>query len=229
MRTRSWARRSFARENLINGIKTMGWVIPLTILIWIYAEREQLVTATVTIHVEPRNGDRGRVITFDNASGPRVMSIRADLTGPHGRVEQVQKMLESAEAVLQLDVGSNLVPGATHPVTVQPLGNDQLFVTNGITVTNMLPRELIVYVDPVVTREVDVKPPPDVAKTIDKVTFEPRRVTVSAPQSYFNRHPALEAQADLRVDALPGPNETVAVAVPERNGNSDITLTPATV
>src|SRR5947209_4597412 len=89
MRTRSWARRSFARENLINGIKTMGWVIPLTILIWIYAEREQLVTATVTIHVEPRNGDRGRFITFDSAVGPRVMSIRADLTGPHGRVEQV--------------------------------------------------------------------------------------------------------------------------------------------
>jgi hypothetical protein len=111
------------------------------------------------------------------------------------------------------------------------LGNDQLFVTNGITVTNMLPRELIVFVDPVVTREVEVKPPPDVAKTIEKVTFEPRRVTVSAPQSYFNRHPALEAQADLRLDALTAQSEAVAVAVavPERTTNGDISVTPATV
>ena len=35
----------FTRENLVNFARTMAWVVPLTILIWVYAEREQVATA----------------------------------------------------------------------------------------------------------------------------------------------------------------------------------------
>src|SRR5205807_2622098 len=34
----------FTRENVISNLKTLAWVVPLTLLIWIYAEREQVAT-----------------------------------------------------------------------------------------------------------------------------------------------------------------------------------------
>src|SRR5688572_16294126 len=40
--TRRWARDTFSREQIISSLKSLAWVAPLTVLIWIYAEREQL-------------------------------------------------------------------------------------------------------------------------------------------------------------------------------------------
>ena len=34
----------FTREAVISNLKTLAWVVPLTLLIWIYAEREQVGT-----------------------------------------------------------------------------------------------------------------------------------------------------------------------------------------
>ena len=39
-----WTRftSGFTRENIISNLKTLAWVVPLTLLIWIWAEREQV-------------------------------------------------------------------------------------------------------------------------------------------------------------------------------------------
>ena len=34
----------FTREAVISNLKTLAWVVPLTLLIWIYAEREQVAS-----------------------------------------------------------------------------------------------------------------------------------------------------------------------------------------
>ena len=44
-------------RKIIDGLKSLAWVVPMTILIWVYAEREQVGKQTVIIHVEPRNSD----------------------------------------------------------------------------------------------------------------------------------------------------------------------------
>src|SRR5688572_2465165 len=38
---RRWARDTFSRDQLVAGVKQLAWVAPLTLLIWVYAEREQ--------------------------------------------------------------------------------------------------------------------------------------------------------------------------------------------
>src|SRR4051812_35414680 len=43
--TRRWARDTFSREQLLAGLKQLMLVAPLTLLIWVYAEREQQVPA----------------------------------------------------------------------------------------------------------------------------------------------------------------------------------------
>src|SRR5688572_310859 len=82
-----WTRfhNSLTRENLIAHAKTFAWVAPLTLLIWIYAEREQVnIREDEPVPFELVNGD-----------GNRVVSLRQDtnlilkLTGPRAAVEDV--------------------------------------------------------------------------------------------------------------------------------------------
>src|SRR4051794_13162755 len=54
---RRWARDTFNREQFVAGLKQLMWVAPLTILIWIYAEREQQVDGDVRVTVEVHAGD----------------------------------------------------------------------------------------------------------------------------------------------------------------------------
>src|SRR5690242_1264927 len=54
---RFWV-HAFSRESLFNFAKTMAWVVPLTILIWVYAEREQRDTDPgVTFPIDVRSSD----------------------------------------------------------------------------------------------------------------------------------------------------------------------------
>src|SRR6478735_8471482 len=55
----------FTRENVISHLKTLAWVVPLTLLIWIYAEREQVDTPEdVAVPFELFSVDRGRVVSL---------------------------------------------------------------------------------------------------------------------------------------------------------------------
>src|SRR5215208_2440283 len=57
-RAAEWLRRCLERENLIAGLKTFSWLAPLTLLIWIYAEREQVDRLeNQTIPIEVRSND----------------------------------------------------------------------------------------------------------------------------------------------------------------------------
>src|SRR4051812_28677703 len=56
--TRRWMRDTFSRDQLAAGVKQLMWVAPLTLLIWVYADREQQVPARgVLVPVEVRSTD----------------------------------------------------------------------------------------------------------------------------------------------------------------------------
>src|SRR3954467_3445784 len=58
-------RERFSRENVMNSLRTLAWVVPLTILIWIYAEREQLATEPVVIiPIDVKTTAPNRVVTL---------------------------------------------------------------------------------------------------------------------------------------------------------------------
>jgi hypothetical protein len=221
---RSWARHTLSREALISSFKTFLWVVPLTVMIWIYAEREQLATyPNVPIKIEPQNNDPDhRVVTFTDASG-RTLTISADLMGPHGRLEQVQRQLETSMA-LRLDFDARLDNGI-HRIPTRLLGDDQLFKDNGITVRNIVPDEVTIKIDPVETRELPVQPPAD--NRLVSFTSDPRTVKVSAPQSFFRDRPNLSVRADVTLLDKPGPHEEKVNLAPSFTGRF-VAVTPST-
>lgn len=225
--SRAWARSTFSRESLVSSFKTFLWVAVLTPLIWIYAEREQLATQpNVQIKVQPHNADPSRVVTFGEMGGNSTITVSADLSGPHGRLEQVQKQLEAAGTV-QIEVGSSLDAGP-HRISTRSIGNDLLFVTNGVTVTNFVPSEVTVYIDPIETRELPVQAPNEIRNSIAKISFEPKNVRVSAPASFFRKNPGLFPRAELQSADSPGSHEesvSVAPSIPDPH----LTISPPAV
>src|SRR4051794_4973330 len=70
-------------EQFINFLKNLIWVVPLTLLIWVYAEREQTVTlSTEPISIDVRTNDHNRIV---NLRLPHDKNIIVELSGPRAQ------------------------------------------------------------------------------------------------------------------------------------------------
>src|SRR4051812_25126512 len=82
---RRWSARTFTTENFFAFMKTFAWVAPLTILIWVYAEREQVVQRETTIPIAVKSTDPNRIVSLK----PGDESILAFVGGPRLAVDRV--------------------------------------------------------------------------------------------------------------------------------------------
>ena len=84
-----------AREKAIDVAKTMVWVIPLTLIIWIYAEQEQVIATPANVsNVQLRiNAGDGRYFAVVGSADPTVTSVALKLTGPQEAVRRVSDEL----------------------------------------------------------------------------------------------------------------------------------------
>src|SRR5688572_15344405 len=88
---RRWMRDTFTRENIISNLKTLAWVVPLTFLIWVYAEREQIATyKDEPLPFDLVSLDPNRVVTLNPRQDKNLM---VDLQGPQARVQDVLQRL----------------------------------------------------------------------------------------------------------------------------------------
>src|SRR5688572_6820727 len=89
--TRRWARDTFSREQFVAALKQLAWVAPLTLLIWVYAERAQQTTvADVRFAVEVQsNNPHAYVQLLEPSDG----YASADLTGPRSQLEKLRRDL----------------------------------------------------------------------------------------------------------------------------------------
>ncbi|WP_428938155.1 hypothetical protein [Fontivita pretiosa] len=179
-----WTQRSLTRENFIAGLKTLSWLAPLTLIIWIYAEREQIdridqqqIPVQVISTITDRYVELRRMVDT---------SVIADLSGPKGRLEEIRQkvMLRNGtpSVVITID-DANLSPGQIHELdTAALLASTRVFAGSGVTIGKCSPARLPVFVDVYVERSLDVQPPPDVTNLVGTPIFEPSRVTVRAPR-----------------------------------------------
>src|SRR3954470_1541095 len=87
-----WVRRHLTTSALIDGLKTAAWVVPLTILIWIYAEQEQASSELgQPILVEVASSAPDKIITLLRP-GDNVPT--ADLRGSKSRLDAVRSELK---------------------------------------------------------------------------------------------------------------------------------------
>lgn len=205
-------------EKLIDILKTLAWVAPLTILIWIYAEREQALTQpNVAIPIEVRTTDGGRIIIL---KAPADRNVTATLSGPRTLVEQVIRDLQSGNpehAAVQINIDASKLPrGESSLETARYIANNSRFLRSGISVTQISPPTLRVDIDDFETHSVDVKLPPNLPN-VQEVRFIPSKVNLTAPSQVFKNTDLskLFVVADFsKLGVLEQPGQHVVPGVP---------------
>jgi len=231
-------RSRFTRENVISNLKTLAWVVPLTLLIWIYAEREQVATTKdVAVPFDMVSLDPNVAI---RVRSPSDQNLILELQGPQARLQDVLFKLRGGllPQGLKIEVPTSLEKNREHRLDALSLvRNQKIFVDNGVTVLGCQPAGLDVIVDSIVEKQATIVKPPS-AKNVD-ATFDPPEVKVRGPMSMLT---AVENQnngqlliwADLREDVTKAqPNhydKEVALRRPPGLDDERITVSgPATV
>jgi hypothetical protein len=225
-------RQAAFTAQVIDGLKTLAWVAPLTILIWIYAERKQATTRqNVSIPVEIRVNAKDKLVV------PSDQNFTATLSGPQA---SVQRMIEAIgvptadrHALIQITLDANS-SGELRLSSGDYLLRNPIFRQAGISVRDVLPTTFTVTVFDMEERILPVRAPEGL-KNIANPRFVPSEVTVRAPKQVLeaatknNRDFVL---ADLsKADAInqPGHHDVPGVSVTPAFAPEHVTIEPTTV
>lgn len=207
--TPAWIRSvryAFSAENVREFITTLALVVPLTVLIWVWAEREQTAEykPILTLNVHALNPSRAMSIVDANGDN-RPVNVGVTLVGPKSGVDALRDVINSdaSHARITLEVPDDADPTGTHDVNVQPLLDEQkLFREYGVTVRSAEPNTVKVRSDDLVTRDVKVTVPADYAGRVESITSEPATVRIRGAASLIDK---LAGAGALRADLDVGP------------------------
>jgi hypothetical protein len=227
---RRWARDTFNREQLLSSLRSLAWVAPLTLLIWIYAEREQQFTDTARFQIVVKSADPTQVASLVNASD---QNVNATIKGPKARLGKVKELLDphGASGPVQIVI-DNRQPNQ-YDLDIGPqVQKDPRLADSGITVEATTPPTIRVEVDALQELELPVKADP--LARLPSATFEPATVKVMAPAAVVRAATAkgeLYAKATLPPGLSPGPQHLTAVPVAVEGLASDarVAVRPTTV
>jgi hypothetical protein len=178
----------FSRERLLDFARTLMWVAPLTVLIWVYAEREQIATVSdVSLQVTAHTNGPRQVATITK---PADRLIVVTLEGPRVRLDSLRDQLSAGGLASQLTI--EMPPdGPVGPVTrgtADELNKVALFRSAGVKVTSASPPQITIAVDQLVTRDLVVTADPTAANFDSIPIFDPPVVRVTGPQSVLERY-----------------------------------------
>jgi len=221
---RRWWATTFTRQGMMDALRNLAWVGPLTVLIWVYAEREQVDTQQYPdVPVQ--------IVGNNLAITPDYATISIKLKGPQDGRERVEAAL--GKPGLKIDIGSTTARGNQSINVMDHIQNLPLFSANGVSVTEVTPAEIETRVDDIIDQSIPVQSPPSVTNLENTTHYEPSVVKAHGPKSEINSHLKqgdLIAYADLQsVETLtPGHHEqTVDVYIASKD--TSITLDPPTV
>jgi hypothetical protein len=232
-----WFQECFERDNIVSGLKTLAWLVPMTLLIWVYAEREQVRPLLgQTIPIDVRSSDPNQYVKLMLSGSEKA--IIADLTGPRSRLDELLVAIQPQEGKpsVMLTIPEGLSPGQIHePDVTQLLNHHPMFQSRGITVSNCKPTNLKVFVDRLEEKELEVVKLESITNLASEPIFEPKVIRVRAPASAWiaaQQSGPLHAVADLARSGqlnVEGLHETtVSVFVPNLSADR-IDYTPPTV
>ena len=178
-------------------VKTMLVVVPLTVLIWIYAERAQIGPDKVSLLISAGTVEPNLVADILESD---EQPLTINLNGPRGQVEalkqRLDKLLEDGRYKLTLS-GVDAAVGQHTIDAAQLLNRDPIFANSGVTVTGTAPAQLRVNVDAVISRPATVVLSKDGLKIeLLNQSFDPPTLMLSGPQSAFpSEAPTVSADA----------------------------------
>lgn len=199
------------REKAKEYVKTLAIVIPITLIIWIYAEREQVVVQGVS-DVPVRINSSDPTLDVEMVGGPDH-KVNLKLTGPQQALERVRQQLTSG---ITINLLSSMPVGNNEPVNIaERIQNMELFKSNGVTVLDpQTIQPLNVNIDQHLQLDLPVEIPPAVTNLTADTRFDPPKVTISGPRHLFL--PGLKVYADLAGNESlnkPGPHTVTRVHV----------------
>jgi hypothetical protein len=227
---------------MIEGLKTFLWVAPLTILIWVYAEREQLAPLNdVPVPISVRSNSPDRIVTLIS---PKNKLVNLDLAGPSARLNAIRDTFADARAApLVLTIGDEIPTGSEGDILVaERLRNEKIFADNAAEISRARPSFIRVRVDRKAVMQVPVMVNP--STKLVAATFDPPTVQIEGPAPEIERlqkasNGPMAIYADLSAFANKpaghyGP-EPVNLFLPDAGGNisfpktvkADITLSPS--
>lgn len=207
-----------------DALAMLAWVVPLTLLIWLYAEREQLSRTTLVVSVQLLPGTPNEIII------PNRTTATLTLTGPRARLESLRASVSGQPLALPVPRS----PGREHELQLAGLFAELPHLQrSGITVTKCEPPVLNVFIDEYVEREVPVTAPVLRADLQAPPVFEPRSVRVRAPATELQRRlSAGEPIAVADMASLPQlrqPGTHTVPSVPLKSLGETISFRPASV
>jgi hypothetical protein len=198
-------RRAFERDRLIANLKTLLTVAPLTVLVWIYAEEQQLVTEKdVPLRLAVQSLDPAhRAVTLLK---PTDGTVQVTLQGSQSGIDRVKGLLEQTllGEPLEVEVGNALPAGVEPLVTLDQIEGNKIFYEQGVTVISCAPETLTVRLDELAELPATVQAPPD-APGLVKAVFNPSTVSMRGPADLLaamRRRGGLVAVVDLSDDPI---------------------------
>ena len=226
-RIQRWIRRTFSRENFVQVVKTLAWVAPLTILIWVYAEREQIKTDTdVSLPIEIRIDDPHRVVTL---LSPKEKVVVATLQGSQANLDHF---------LSEVTVGSPLVvtidPKLSNKIqeipTEQALASVPLLKREGVTVESCATANLDVDIDSMQEVEVPVQAPPETPNIVGQPVFVPPTVKLRGPSRIMPPNPVAYVElAGLNELSKPGEHTIANVVIRPPSDDKRLSFVPTEV
>lgn len=205
---RKQSRQYFTLERLREFGTTMALVVPLTLLIWVWAEREQNVPSEKMLFiVDVRSGDPTKTMSIVR-DGTTSQAITVELTGPRSGLDAIRETIAKnpSESRLTVEVNDSFEPSnEPYQISISSRLNQQkLFEANGVTVQGADPSTAQVLVDRVVERELDVKLRPDLASRVESAEFTPKTVKARGPErtiAQLESSGKLVAELELRTQS----------------------------
>lgn len=229
-----WVKNAFVRENLVSALKTFAWLGPLTLLIWVYAERSQVVPVdNVSFPILVQSGDPSRYASMPANVDQNVI---VKLTGARSRIENLRQRLrpEGTRPSVVINIDRTRPPGSYNLDTIALLNESNLFIESGVSITEARPLQLPIVIDVYEEREATVQPPSRVTNLVTTPSFVPDKVMVRAPRSYFESESDIWVEANLDGAGIldkPGTPHTVNVRVesPQLRDKPGVSYMPETV
>ena len=221
-------RRRWSRERAGEIGRNLIYVVPLTLLIWVWAQDQQIETAAQeNVSVEIVHTDAQKIVELLESESGEALARRADgsilatmtLQGPRVGLNQVLRTLRDEAPTSPLRVELRGGPADRTAVSLRErLADVPLLREAGVGVVEVVPSDVAVRVEEKVQVPATVVRGGDLAESeIDgPVTFDPPTVTLEGPKSFVerlrDRDGSARVIAELPADATPG-EQTVSVSL----------------
>ncbi len=224
-------RRGWTRERSMEVLRTLVYVVPLTLLIWVWAQDQQIDTRieqNIPVRVEHIDGQK--IVQILQTGTGELVNRRGDnilttltLQGPRIGLNSVLRALREERATPALDV--RLRGRSEEQATVslrEQLNNLDILREAGVSVVESTPSDLVVQVED--RRQVEARLVPENLDPGDldgPVEFLPPRVTLSGPASAIAQLQGTEGEVVIPLELPTGlpPGEHVVdslrVVLPE--------------